>query len=139
MEAKQNTSQPLGDHSIEWIKNLEHTGMALAENLSRIVSTVEAIAQSVSKFFDTVKRQKDTVMEIGHSASEKIRPVTQTGMKVLSKSRNVGGRLVTKSRENPMPFVIGGIAIVGGLALLAYYLNHEESADAAGERESTAA
>jgi hypothetical protein len=52
--------------------------------------------------------------------------VAETGRKVLGKSRDIGGRLVTKSRENPMPFVIGGIAILGGIALLAYYLREEE-------------
>lgn len=137
MEGKQGIKN-IGEHSLDWVKSLEQTGMTLAESLSRIVSTVEAIAQSVGKFFDTVKKQKDSVVELGHSAGEKIRPVTRTGMKVLSTSRTMGSRLVTKSRENPMPFVLGGIAIVGGIALLAYYLR-EESASAEGERDTFAA
>lgn len=135
METKQNMSTQLGEHSPEWIKSLEHTGMAVAESLSQIVSTVEAVAQSVSKFFDTLKRQKNTVMEFGHHAGEKIRPVTETGLKVLSTSRDLGNRMIKKSRENPTPFVIGGIAILGGLTLLAYYLKREEESRTETERD----
>lgn len=139
MEGKQEFSKHTSGHSPHWVKSLEQAGMAMAESLSSIVSTVEAITQSVSRFFDTVKAQKNTVVEFGHNAGERIRPVTRTGIKALNKSRDLGGRLVAKSRENPMPFVLGGIAIVGGIALLAYYLNQEDPPATEGEREAVAA
>jgi hypothetical protein len=142
MEGKRDFSIQSGGQSgqaEDWVKNLEQKGLSLAESLSHIVNTVETVAKSVAQFFDTLKKQKDSMVDIGHRAGEQIRPMTETGKKVIGRSREMGSRLVAKSRENPVPFVIGGIAILGGIALLAYYLSEEEDVSAGRESETFAA
>lgn len=60
---------------------------------------------------ELASRQKERIVHFKDQARETLAPV-------LERSREYGRRIAARAKENPRPFVIGAIAVLGAMILL---------------------
>lgn len=118
--------EKLAESPQDLVDAIEDKARAFAESLSRLVDSVESVANVAKRFFGIFQQQKQHLVDLSHGAVENVAPVVEMGRHAIGKGRDLSVRIVNKGRAHPTAVLVGAACVVGGIALLAYYLRDKD-------------
>jgi hypothetical protein len=122
----ENFSRASLDKPQDFLRGLEEKVHSFAESLGRFVDSLENVATVARRFFGIFRQQEQNLVHlIAQGAAESMAPAVNLGREALGRGKELGGKIVSKGRAHPVAVVAGTLAVIGGIALIAYYLRHQ--------------
>jgi len=131
----ENSLKPSLDKPQDILNNLEERARSFAESLGQLVDSLENVATVAKRFFGIFRQQKQNLVHLSQGAVENVAPVMDMGRQALGRGKELGGKIVDKGRAHPVAVLAGAVAVVGGIALIAYYLREQEYSAQASDQE----
>jgi hypothetical protein len=110
--------------------NVQNAEDALSRSIARFESAMERLAgkvedasHRVQHVADIAKHQKEELVQMKERAREAIAPV----MPYVQKASDLSGKTIREVKANPRPYLMTLAGVVGGLALVNFFLNRRSS------------